>query len=196
MKRANTLVLLLAMLVATPIYAQEMNKKTKKVETSREVDLPATELWKVLGQDYGAIAFSHPTIIRSEYVPGTIQGGLGAERMCYFNNNETKILREEIVKWNPEQMSFTQRIVDAKKFPIDKENTLATYSVEDLGNGKSRLVAKLEFRTKPGFMSGMVKGSFKKLLDDYFIAVEHYARTKEKVTRENFKTIKKQYTKQ
>ena len=172
-----------------------MNKKTKKVETSREVDLPASELWKILGQDYGAIAFSHPTIVSSAYVEGSLKGGLGAERMCYFNDKETKMLREKIVRWNPEQMSFTQRIVESKKFPIDKENSLATYTVVDLGNGKSRLVAKLEYRTKPGFMSGMVKGSFKKLLDDYFIAVEHYARTNEKVTRENFKSIKKQYTK-
>lgn len=195
MKSIKTLALLLTLLVAGPLNAQEMNKKTKTVETSREVDLPAAALWKVLGQDYGAIAFSHPTIIRSEYTPGTIKGSLGAERMCYFNDKETKMLREKIVKWDSENMTFTQRIIEARKFPIDKENSLATYSVEDLGNGKSRLVAKLEYRTKPGFMSGMVKGSFKKLLDDYFIAIEHYARTNEKVTRENFKSIKKQYTK-
>lgn len=38
-----------------------------------------------------------------------------------------------------------------------------------------------------------MKGNFKKLIGDYFIAIEHHIKTGEKVTQENFKAIKKQY---
>ena len=38
-----------------------------------------------------------------------------------------------------------------------------------------------------------MKGKFKKLISDYFIAIEHYGKTGEAVTKENFKEIKKQY---
>lgn len=46
---------------------------------------------------------------------------------------------------------------------------------------------------KPAFMGGMMKGQFKKLINDYFIAIDHHVATGEKVTKANFKEIKKQY---
>ena len=51
----------------------------------------------------------------------------------------------------------------------------------------------MNYRTKPAFMGGMMKGSFKKLINDYFIAIEHHVKTGEKVTKDNFKEIKKAY---
>jgi hypothetical protein len=51
----------------------------------------------------------------------------------------------------------------------------------------------MQYRTKPGFMGGIMKGSFKKLINDYFIAIEHHVKTGEKVTKDNFKDIRKLY---
>ena len=42
-------------------------------------------------------------------------------------------------------------------------------------------------------MGGLAKGKFKKNIENYAIAIEHYAATGEEVNKDNFKTIKKQY---
>ena len=51
----------------------------------------------------------------------------------------------------------------------------------------------MEYQTKPALMGSLIKGQFKKLIKDYFIAIEHYARTGEPVTLENFKGVRKEY---
>ena len=173
-----------------------MNAQTKKqqeVIAERVVNIPSTKVWNILAEDYGAIANSHPTIITSEYTSGTVSGGKGAERKCYFNKKGTQMFHEKITKWEPEIMSFTQIIVDYKKFPIDKENTQVVYSVEPIDANTSRIKAHLKYRTKPAFMGGMAKGKFRGMLEDYFLAIEHHIKTGENVTVENFKAIKKQY---
>ena len=169
------------------------NKKQQQVVVERTVNLPADKVWHILAEDYGAIANSHPTIIKSEYASGTLKGGEGAERMCYFNQKGTQMFHEQITKWEPEKMSFTQIIKDFKKFPIDKDNTEVVYSVERVDANTSTIRADLRYRTKPAFMGGMAKGKFKGMLQDYFLSIEHHIKTGEKVTVENFKTIKKQY---
>lgn len=52
----------------------------------------------------------------------------------------------------------------------------------------------MTYRTKPAFMGGMMKNNFKKLIADYAIAIEHYVATGESVNKDNFKSVKKQYT--
>ena len=52
----------------------------------------------------------------------------------------------------------------------------------------------MNFRTKPAMMGGMMKGQFINLMKDYFIAIEHHIKTGEKVTKDNFNTIKSKYS--
>lgn len=173
--------------------AMAQNKKQQQVKVERTVSIAAKDVWHILAEDYGAIANSHPTIIKSEYASGTLQGGAGAERVCYFNEKGTQMFHEQITKWEPENMSFTQVIKDFKKFPIDKENTEVVYSVEKVDANTSKIKVNLMYRTKPAFMGSMAKGKFKGMLEDYFLSIEHHIKTGEKVTIENFKNIKKQY---
>ncbi len=185
------LTLIILAIMSTSVVAQ--NKKQQQVKAERTVNLPANKVWHILAEDYGAIAKSHPTIISSEYAAGTVQGGEGAERMCYFNEKGSQMFHEKIVKWEPENRSFTQVIVDYKKFPIDKDNTEVTYAVEEIDANTSKITAHLHFRTKPAFMGALAKGKFKAMLEDYFVAIEHHLTTGESVTVDNFKQIKKQY---
>ncbi|OJJ16175.1 hypothetical protein BKI52_36015 [marine bacterium AO1-C] len=175
------------------VNTTQNSKKQQEVIAERVVHQPADKVWQLIGEDYGAIANSHPAIVKSEYASGTIIGGEGAERMCYFNDKGSQMFHEKIIEWVPEKRSFTQVIVDAKKFPIDKANTVVVYSVEEISKNSSRLKAHLKYRTKPAFMGAMAKGKFKGMLQDYFLAVEHHLTTGERVTAKNFKKIKKQY---
>lgn len=185
--------ILVCMILTAGISAMAQ-KKVKKFNVSKVVPIPANQVWKVVGEDYGKIADSHPKIMSSDYIDGSLMGKEGAQRVCYFNNKQTQFLKEKMVNFSPETMSFTNQVFQAGKFPVDPELTRALYSVEDLGNGKSKISFDMQYRTKPAFMGGMLKGAFKKLINDYFISIEHHVKTGEKVTKENFKKIKKNYT--
>ncbi len=193
MKKTMRVLVLGFLGVLSGSVAAQKQKKVQKFQISKVIDLPADEIWAIVGEDYGRIAYSHPKIIASDYINGTLKAGEGAERVCYFNEKETQYLKEKMVNYSPENMSFTNTVYQAGKFPVDPEYTKAVYSVKDLGNGKSEFSFDMQYRTKPAFMGPMAKGKFKKLIQDYFIAVEHHAKTGEKVTKDNFKQIKKQY---
>ncbi len=182
----------MAIATAASINVQAQ-KKVKTLTLSKVMPVEARDVWRVVGEDYGAIAHSHPKIISSDYIDGSLTGGEGVERVCYFNESQTQYLKEKMVNFKPEEMSFTNQVFQAGKFPVDPELTRAVYTVEDLGNGTSKLTFDMQFRTKPPFMGGLMKGQFKKLIEDYFVAIEHHVKTGENVTKDNFKTIKKQY---
>jgi len=184
----------LLLLSSSFLISANAQKKVKKFSVSRVFDIPAEKVWKVVGEDYGGIAYSHPKIISSNYISGSLKAGEGAERVCNFNKKGTKYLKEKMVNYDPENMTFINKVYQAGRFPVDADYTQAVYKVEDLGNGKSKLTFDMQFRTKPAFMGGMAKGNFKKLIKDYMISIEHHARTGEKVTKANFKKIKKQYS--
>lgn len=168
-------------------------KKRQHLVLSKEFNLPASEVWKVVGEDYGAVAKSHPKIVSSNYVNGSLVAKEGAERICNFNEKGTQYLKEKMINYDPTNMSFVNTVYQAGKFPVDPELTEALYKVEDLGNGRCRLTFNMKYRTKPAFMGSLMKGKFKGLIKDYFIAIEHHVKTGEAVTKENFKSIKKMY---
>lgn len=181
---------ILTMMAPTAIVAQ---KKTQTFTVSHIINAPADKVWAVVGEDYGAIARSHPKIIESNYVNGSLQAGEGAERVCYFNEKGTRFLKEKQVNYDPENYTFRNQVFQAGKFPVDPEYTYAIYKVEAIDEHTSRFTFNMHYRTKPAFMGGMMKGSFKKLIEDYALSIEHYVNTGEPVNKENFKTIKKQY---
>ncbi|MEL6867872.1 MAG: SRPBCC family protein [Bacteroidota bacterium] len=184
----------LFLLILSFSLSVQAQKKVQKIYLSKVIDLPADKVWQIVGEDYGAIAHSHPKIVSSDYISGTLEAGEGAERICHFNKKGTKYLKEKITNYDPENRSFTNTVFKAGKFPVDPEYTRAIYKVEDLGNGQCKISFDMQYRTKPSFMGAMTKGSFKRLIKDYFIAIEHYAKTGEKVTKANFKKIKKNYS--
>ena len=193
MKR--TLNLIAALTLVAGVFSAEAQKKVQTFQVSKVLPFSAEKVWAVVGEDYGRIAYSHPKIIESDYINGTLKAGEGAERVCYFNDKQTQFLKEKMINYAPGRMSFTNTVFQAGKFPVDPEYTQAVYQVKDLGNGKSEFSFDMKYRTKPAFMGAMAKGKFKRLINDYFIAIEHHIKTGENVTRENFKEIKKLYTK-
>lgn len=184
------IVLTLMLVPAVALVAQ----KTKKVQTFSETKvLPfsAEQVWAIVGEDYGKVADSHPRIISSDYINGELKGCEGAERVCNFNQAGTQYLHERISDWNPEAMSFTNTVFHAGKFPVDPAYTKAIYKVSPIDANSCEISFNMQYRTKPAIMGGFAKGKFRKLIRDYFIAIEHHLSTGEKVTRDNFKSIKK-----
>jgi len=168
-------------------------KKTHEFTVTRDINLSVDKIWKVVGEDYGAIANSHPKLVASEYNEGTLHAGEGAERVCYYNEKKTKYIKEKQVNYDPENYSFEVQIFHSAGLPLDEDLSKAQYKLVALTDSTCRLEFTMTYRTKPAFMGALVKGKFKKTIADYAIAVEHHAKTGTIINKENFKEIKKQY---
>ena len=176
------------------VEAQVKQKKVQQFTVISTIDAPIDDVWKVVGEDYGAIANSHPKIMSSEYVNGSMKAGEGAQRVCHFNAKGTKYLQEKQVNYDPANYYFRNQVFSAGKFPVDPEYTFGDYQLESTSDGKTKFIFTMNYRTKPAFMGAMAKGQFKRLIRDYAIAIEHNVKTGEKVNKGNFKEIKKMYS--
>ncbi len=168
-------------------------KKVHSFTVSRTIKAPAEKVWAVVGDDYGAIAHSHPKIVSSNYLSGTLKSGEGAERVCHFNEKGTKYVKEKQINYDPDNYTFKAQVYHAGGMPLDPNYNFAVYKVEVVDANTCKLVLDMGIRTKPAFMGTMAKGKFKKIIEDYMIAVEHHVLTGEKVTKDNFKEIKARY---
>ncbi len=182
---------LLLMMAGLQAMAQ---KKAQSFTVSREIPAEASAVWAVVGEDYGAVANSHPKIVSSSYINGALKGGEGAERVCNFNEKGTKFTHEKQIEYDAENYRFKAQVFAAEGLYMDPDYSYAIYKVLPLGDNKSRLEIKMNFRTKPAFMGTIAKGKFMATIEDYALAVEHHVKTGEKVTKDNFKGIKEQYT--
>ena len=183
----------LALVTAFSNFQATAQKKTQKFTISTIIKAPVHAVWAIVGEDYGAIANSHPKIVSSSYISGSLQAGEGAERVCNFNEKGTRFLKEKQLNYDPANYTFRNQVFQAGKFPVDPEFTYAIYKVEEIDENSSRFTFDMTYRTKPAFMGGLMKSSFKKLIADYAIALEHHITTGEKVNKDNFKQIKKLY---
>lgn len=148
-----------------------------------------------MGEDFGAIANSHPKIVSSSYNQGEITGGENVTRTCNFNEKGTKYVQEKQIEFDSTKYTFKVLMYHAGGIPLDPDYNYAIYTVIPIDENTSKLVMSLGIRTKPSFLVGLAIGKFKSTISDYLLAVEHHVLTGENVNQENFKSIKKQYKK-
>ncbi|MEO0468692.1 MAG: SRPBCC family protein [Bacteroidota bacterium] len=196
MKSIN-LILGLTMLLLLPggIFAQSMDKPYKTIRAERRIKAPAARVWQAMVLDYGEISNFAPSIYASNYERGSLKGAIGAERKCSFNKQGSRWTHEKIRELDNDKMVMKNVIIDAAKFPLNKDNSYAIYRVEDNGDGTATASYTFHFRAKPAFMSGMMKASMTRLLEETLVGLEHYVSTGEIVnaTTGNWKEIKQQY---
>ncbi|MEM7375669.1 MAG: SRPBCC family protein [Bacteroidota bacterium] len=191
MKSITTIgILIFALIASTSVFAQ---KKSQSFTVSRVIKASADKVWAVVGEDYGAIANSHPLIISSEYLDGSLEGGEGVERVCNMNESGTKYTHEKQVNFDPDNYTFRAQIFHAEGIPMVPEASFMDYKVVSIDANTSKLVMTMNFRTKPAFMGAMAKGRMQKTIEGYALAVEHHILTGETVNKDNFKGISKQY---
>lgn len=189
--KTKVIISLFAFLISMNVTAQ---KKAQNFKVSRTINASATSIWKVVGEDFGAIAKSHPTIVNSKYINGSLKGGEGAERVCNFNEEGTRFVHEKQISYNPEKFTFKAQVFHIDGLPMDTKYTYAIYKVIPVNENTSKLEIEMNYRTKPAFLGWMIKGKYKRTLKEYLLAVEHHIKTGETVTKDNFKSIKKQYS--
>lgn len=189
----KSVIALVFLLVGTQAIAQKTDKKVMTFSVERTIKASADRVWKVVGEDFGAIANSHPKIVSSHYNQGFITGGENASRTCNYNEKGTKYLKETQVDFDPENYTFKVLIENAGGIPMNTDYSYGIYKVEPIDANTSKLIMTMGVRTKPAFLGWFAKGQFKKDIANYLLAVEHHVLTGESVNKDNFKSIKKIY---
>lgn len=189
--------LLLVLFTNTATFAQSMKKKFKTLKVELKINAPVEKVWQAMVLDYGAIGNFSPYIYSSGYIDGSLKGEVGAKRKCSFNKKGSRWTHEQIKEIDYDKMVMRNVVIDAKKFPLNKDNSQAFYRVKDNGDGTSTASYEFQYRTKPAFMGGLVKGNFRKTLAGTLVGLKHYVETGEKVTANNkkYKEIKDNYPK-
>lgn len=192
-------ILLLAMLIfiGNVANAQSMKKKFRTLKVETKINAPAEKVWEAMVLDYGKIGYFSPYIYSSGYITGSLKGEVGAKRKCTFDKKGKRWTHEVIKEMDSDNMVMRNAVIDAQKFPLNQDNSQAFYRVRDNGDGTSTASYEFQFRTKPAFMGGLVKGNFKKTLEGTLIGLKHFVETGEFVNADNgkYKEIKDRYPK-
>ena len=170
-----------------------VERSGRVVSGSVVLPVSAEQVWQALAIDYDRVALSHPRMTRSVYKGASTVGGLGAERICYFNGRESRYLHEEIVYFNANSMEMTNSVTEAKGVPLDTTDAKALYSVEALAGSSSRLTVEMTILARPRFITGIVARQFEDVLSDFFLAFAHHLTTGEVVNRDNFAETEAEY---
>lgn len=182
---------LFALSAHAAVIEPALDRPTHELDVVAVLPDAIDRVWETMARDYGRIAESHPQIVRSDYIHGALEGGLGVERSCWFSDSGSRQLHEQIVSWQPDAHTFENRILDAKGFPIDPDNTLATYELEAVDADHTRVHLHMVYRTAPAMMGGVMKGAFRKLFEQYLVAVHGHLVTGEPVNRESYDAVAK-----
>ena len=99
------------------------------LKIQKEFDLPADKIWTVVAEEYANVSNSHPTIVESRFLNGHSEVKVGAERFCAFDDQGKQFLKERIVKYDPENRSFTNAVWETGRFPLDTSKTQGTFTI-------------------------------------------------------------------
>lgn len=138
---------------------------THHVEKSIKVNVPAEKIWQVL-QDFSSVEKFAITIKSSPIVNG-INSGLGAKRLCTFNDGSSLV--EEIVDFQ-EGQGFKMVL---SEFSLPLKSMQAGMGVKEIDANSSEIYMSCDFVVKAGplgwllghlIMRPVMKGVFNKLL--------------------------------
>lgn len=124
---------------------------------------------------------------------GHTKSEVGTERICLLNEKGDKYVKEKLTVYNPLEKTFTVLVSTTEGVPTVAGETFATYKVESIDENSCLLKVTQTYKTNPAIVGIFAKRKFKKSTEEHLVFIEHYASTREAVTKENHKKIKKQY---
>ena len=152
----------------------------KLTEVNYQVKVSATpeQVWKVLAQ-YGNIASFHTGISASSKVGTSAdEVSMGCERSCTIYDGKRKIDIKERVTEIEDGKYYRYEVYEWTNFPLKK--MFNGFGVRKDTEGNTILYQVQNYRLKPGFLTGMMKGKLKNGARDTLILYKHFIETGEK----------------
>ena len=134
-------------------------------EKTIKVNVPAAKIWQVLGDFSSVERFA--TTIKTSPIVNDISSGLGAKRLCTFNDGSSLV--EEIIDFQ-EGQGFKMVL---SEFSLPLKSMHAEMRVKEIDANSSEIYMSSDFVVKAGplgwlmgylIMRPVMKGVFKKLL--------------------------------
>lgn len=181
-KAITSLVLLfVAGIQFNKLFAQatsEKEVKLKKVVYEMEVDATPEKAWEVLSS-YGDVAHFHSQLESSKSLNGSSnKASLGCDRECVIPNGKKKIVVKEKIYDYVEGQYYTYDVYEWTNFPLHTMHN--TFGVKTNPEGKTVIYQITDYRLKPAFLSGMMKGKLRNSARASLIGYKHYIETGEK----------------
>ncbi|OUS36750.1 hypothetical protein A9R01_05410 ['Osedax' symbiont bacterium Rs2_46_30_T18] len=135
-------------------------------EKAIKVNIPAAKIWQVLG-DFSSVE-KFATTIKTSPIVGDISSGVGAKRLCTFNDGSSLV--EEIIDFQ-EGQGFKMVL---SEFSLPLKSMHAEMRVKEIDANTSEIYMAADFVVKAGplgwllghlIMRPVMKGVFKKLLN-------------------------------
>lgn len=184
--------ILLLGLVSNTINAQnktEKKMKLKAVENEMIVNVSPEKAWGILA-DFGEIGSFHTGVLSSKSINNSgNEAVLGCERECVLTDGKKPIVIKERIIEIKDTQYYTYDVYEWENFPIAK--MLVTFGVKINDKGQTVIYQKNEFRLKPGFLTGLMKGKIRKGGRETLLAYKHFMETGEKNL--DIKILKKKY---
>ena len=152
-----------------------------KIVVQRQMKVPLHEAWEIL-DDFGGVFRYHPNV-ESSPIDNGIASGLGAERVCHFDNGDQ--IKERVTAYE-EGQGYTVEIIDPGKFPLNTAE--ARLTLDSVDEDRSRFTFVMNFEPKYGPL-GWIMGAtvmqtqFRKVLGQVLEGFESFATTGETVSR-------------
>ena len=135
-------------------------KKLKTIGYEVTTTVSVEEAWKIL-DSYGDVGSFHSGIVSSKSLEGSEnEASVGCERECTIENGRKDIVvGERIIEYKKGEY-YKYDVFYFENFPADKFYN--TFGVKINSEGKTVIYVKSEYRLKPAFLSGMMKGKLRK----------------------------------
>ncbi len=143
-----------------------------------KVDATPEQVWEIL-QQYGNIASFHTGIASSNSEGNSPdKASLGCERACTIYDGKRKIDIKERVTEIKEGRYYRYEVYEWTNFPLKK--MFNGFGVKLDSDGNTIMYQVTNYRLKPGFLTGMMKGKLKKGNRESLILYKHFIETGEK----------------
>jgi len=148
-----------------------------KVVVEREMKIPVHRAWEIL-DDFGGVFRYHPNVEQSPIDNG-IASGLGAERVCHFDNGDQ--IKERVTDYEAGH-EYTVDIIDPGNFPLKAAR--ARLSLRSVDEDRSRVTFEMSFEPKYGPLGWLMGATvmqtqFRKVLASVLAGLESHALTGE-----------------
>ena len=164
---------------------------TKFKEFTLEININSSkeEVWDLLFNRFGEVNLFNPVIEGSHHTTGA-KGEVGCERQCDINSRTSVHEKITAARGND---GFDIELIKGRMPFMDKME--GTWEFKELNQNQTRAFLTMRLKTKPAFMSSLMKGMMSKMVGSMLVGLKYHLETGNLVTKENIKNIMKEYKK-
>ena len=150
--------------------------KLTTVTARLKIDATAEKVWEALAQ-FGNVSSFHAGVDRSVPKDGNPeQAGLGVERICDIKDGKRDVVLVERIIEYAEGSHYRYQVFEWENFPL--KMMFFGFAIEKDQQGHSILALTINYRLKPGFITGLMKWKIRKMARSILMGYKNFIETR------------------